>query len=122
MLDGPTSYRAWTQNMTIFLKGSKLWRYVIGSIPKPVPKPMSKATVAEDAFKTAVTVDDYEERLEEWESIQSKIPLFPPFIIFFLVLRLLRLLGNFWPIATIVLMIQAWSSTMNQSFIKCAKR
>ena len=73
MLDGPISYHAWMQNMTIFLKGSKLWRYVIGSIPKPVPKPISKATVAEDAFKTAVTVDDYEERLEEWESIQSKI-------------------------------------------------
>ena len=58
MLDGPISYHAWTQNMTIFLKGSKLWRYVIGSIPKPVPKPISKATVAEDAFKIAVTVDD----------------------------------------------------------------
>ena len=73
MLDGPTSYRAWTQNMTIFLKGSKLWKYVIGSIPMLVPKPISKATVAEDASMTAVTVDDYEECLVEWESIQSKI-------------------------------------------------
>ena len=44
-----------------------------GSIPKSVPKPTSKATIAEDASKTAITVDDYEERLEEWESIQSKI-------------------------------------------------
>ena len=73
MLDGPTSYHAWSQNMTIFLKGHKLWRYVTGSIPKPVPNPKSKATTAEDASKTAVTVDDYEECLEEWESIQSKI-------------------------------------------------
>ena len=73
MLDGPTTYHAWTQNTTIFLKGNKLWRYVIGSIPKPVPKPISKATVAKDASKTAVTVDDYEERREEWESIQIKI-------------------------------------------------
>ena len=95
MLDGPTSYHVWSQNMTVFLKGHKLWRYVTGSIPKPIPNPKSKATDVEDASMTAVTMDDYEERLEEWESIQSKIPLFPPFIIFFLVLRLLRLLGNF---------------------------
>ena len=70
---GPTSYHAWSQNMTVFLKGCKLWRYVIGSILKPVPKPQSKATSTKDASKTAVTIDDYEERLEEWESIQSKI-------------------------------------------------
>ena len=55
--------------MTVFLKGRKLWRYVTGSIPKPVPNPKSKATVAEESSKTAVTTDDYEERLEEWESI-----------------------------------------------------
>ena len=73
MLDCPTSYHAWSQNMTIFLKGRKLWRYVTGSIPKPVPNPKSKATAVEESSKTAVTTDDYEERLEEWESIQSKI-------------------------------------------------
>ena len=44
-----------------------------GSIPKPVLNPKSEATAAEDASKTAVTMDDYEERLEEWEIIQSKI-------------------------------------------------
>ena len=43
------------------------------SIPKPVPKPRSKSTVAKDVPKTAVTADDYEERLKKWESIQSKI-------------------------------------------------
>ncbi|KAL5816355.1 hypothetical protein ACOSQ3_024733 [Xanthoceras sorbifolium] len=59
--------------MTIFLKGRKLWRYVTGSIPKPVPSPQSSTTAAADASKTVVIVDDYEERLEEWESIQSKI-------------------------------------------------
>ena len=73
MLDGPTNYHAWSQNMTVFLKGHKLWRYVTGSIPKPVPNPKSKATATEESSKTAVTTDDYEERLEEWESIQSKI-------------------------------------------------
>ena len=73
MLDGPTSYHTWSQNMTIFLKGRKLWRYVTGSIPKPIPGPKSKATAAEESSKTAVTTDDYEERLEECESIQSKI-------------------------------------------------
>ena len=59
--------------MIVFLKDRKLWRYVTGSIPKPVPNPKSKATTAKDASKTAVTTDDYEECLEEWESIQSKI-------------------------------------------------
>ena len=57
--------------MTVFLKGRKLWRYVTGSIPKPVPNPKSKATTVEESSKTAVTTDDYEECLEEWESIQS---------------------------------------------------
>ena len=65
MLDGPTSYHAWSQNMTVFLKGRKLWRYVTSSIPKLVPNPKSKATVAEKSSKTAVTTDDYEERLKE---------------------------------------------------------
>ena len=64
---------AWSQNMTIFLKGHKLWRYVTGSIPKLVPNPKSKATAAEESSKIAVTMNDYEECLEEWESIQSKI-------------------------------------------------
>ena len=69
MLDGPTSYHAWSQNMIIFLKSRKLWRYVTGSIPKLVPNLKSKVIIAEDASKTAVTTDDYEERLEEWEGI-----------------------------------------------------
>ena len=37
ILDGPTSYHAWSQNMIVFLKGRRLWRYVTGDIPKPVP-------------------------------------------------------------------------------------
>ena len=73
LLDGPTSYHAWSQNRTVFLKSRKLWRYVIGSISKPVPNPKYKATAVEKSSETAVTTDDYEERLEEWESIQSKI-------------------------------------------------
>ena len=58
MLDGLTSYHAWSQNMTVFLKCRKLWRYVSGSIPKPVPNPKSKATSAEESSKTAVTTND----------------------------------------------------------------
>ena len=54
MLDGPTNYHAWSQNITVFLKGCKLWRYVTGLISKPVPNPKSKATIVEDASKTAV--------------------------------------------------------------------
>ena len=37
ILDGPASYHAWSQNLIIFLKGRRLWRYVTGDIPKPVP-------------------------------------------------------------------------------------
>ena len=73
MLDGPTSYHAWSKNMTVFLKGRKLWKYVTGSIPKLVPKPQCKAITTEHASKTTVIADDYEERLEEQGSIQSKI-------------------------------------------------
>ena len=51
--------------MTVFLKGRILWRYVTGSISKPVPNPKSKAKAAEESSKTAVTTNDYEERLEE---------------------------------------------------------
>ena len=69
MLDGPTSYHAWSQNIIVFLKGHKLWRYVTGSIPKPVPNLKSKATAVEESSKTAITTDDYEGRLEKWESI-----------------------------------------------------
>ena len=59
MLDGLTSYHAWSQNMTVFLKCRRLWRYVSGSIPKPVPNPKSKATSAEESSKTAVTTNDH---------------------------------------------------------------
>ena len=37
ILDGPTSYHAWFQNMIVFLKRRWLWRYVTGDIPKPMP-------------------------------------------------------------------------------------
>ena len=59
--------------MIFFLKGRKLWCYVIGSIPKPVPIPKSKAITDADASKSTIVEDDYEACLEEWESIQSKI-------------------------------------------------
>ena len=44
ILDGPTRYHAWSQNMTVFLKGRKLWRYVTGSIPKLVRLSQPKVT------------------------------------------------------------------------------
>ena len=73
ILDGPPTYHAWSQNMTVFLKGHKLWCYVTGSIPKQVPIPKSKAATDADVSKTTIAEDDYEACLEEWESIQSKI-------------------------------------------------
>uniref|UniRef100_A0A2N9GQ28 Reverse transcriptase Ty1/copia-type domain-containing protein n=1 Tax=Fagus sylvatica TaxID=28930 RepID=A0A2N9GQ28_FAGSY len=75
ILDGPTSYHAWSQNMTVFLKGRRLWRYVTGDIPKPVPGPVTDfdSSDGDSVAKAVVQVDDFEARLEEWESIQCRI-------------------------------------------------
>ena len=71
ILDGPTFYHAWSQNMTVFLKGRRLWRYVTGDIPKPVPGPVtdSDSSNGDSVAEAVVQVDDFEARLEEWESI-----------------------------------------------------
>uniref|UniRef100_A0A2N9HB81 Integrase catalytic domain-containing protein n=1 Tax=Fagus sylvatica TaxID=28930 RepID=A0A2N9HB81_FAGSY len=75
ILDGPASYHAWSQNMTVFLKGRRLWRYVTGDIPKPVPRSDIDSNSSDgDSVATAVVqVDDFEAHLEEWESIQCRI-------------------------------------------------
>ena len=66
ILDGPTTYYAWSQNIIVFLKSCKLWRYVTGSIPKPVPLSQSKATANADTSKTTIVIEDYyEAHLEE---------------------------------------------------------
>ena len=51
--------------MIVFLKGRKLWCYVIGSIPKPLLILKSKATTDTNVSKTTIVEDDYEVRLEE---------------------------------------------------------
>jgi hypothetical protein len=75
VLDGPTSYHSWSQNMIVFLKGRRLWCYVTGDIPKPVPRPVtdSSDSDADSVADAVIPVDDFEVRLEEWESIQCKI-------------------------------------------------
>uniref|UniRef100_A0A2N9IVC8 Integrase catalytic domain-containing protein n=1 Tax=Fagus sylvatica TaxID=28930 RepID=A0A2N9IVC8_FAGSY len=75
ILDGPASYHAWSQNMTVFLKGRRLWRYVTGDIPKPVPRSDtdSSSSDGDSVAAEVVQVDDFEARLEEWESIQCRI-------------------------------------------------
>jgi hypothetical protein len=73
--DGHTSYYAWSQNMIIFLKGRRLWRYVTGDIPKPMPGLVTDSDNfdGDSVAKVVVQVDDFEARLEEWESIQCRI-------------------------------------------------
>jgi hypothetical protein len=76
VLERPTSYHSWSHNMIVFLKGRKLWRYVIGAIPKPVPKPpITNSSDSDDDSPSdiVIPVDDFEVRLEEWKSIQGKI-------------------------------------------------
>ena len=55
ILDG-SNYSMWSQNMEVFLKGRRLWRYVSGAAPKPEE-----------------TEDSFASRLEEWDSIYYKI-------------------------------------------------
>jgi len=59
ILDG-TPYVPWSQEMSSFLKGRRLWRYVTGDISKPVQQ-----TGEMDAELT--------ERLEDWDSKNHQI-------------------------------------------------
>ena len=60
--------------MIVFLKGRRLWRYVTGDIPKPVPGLTdSDSSDGDSVAEAVVQVDDFEARLEEWESIQCRI-------------------------------------------------
>ena len=72
ILDGPASYHAWSQNMTVFLKGRRLWRYVTGDLPKPLPRSDTESG-SSNGDSVVVQPDDFEARLEEWESIQCRI-------------------------------------------------
>lgn len=58
-LDG-LNYALWSQEMSSFLKGRRLWRIVIGSVTKPVKQ--------KDEDDTA-----YWERLEDWDSKNHQI-------------------------------------------------
>uniref|UniRef100_A0A2N9H722 Retrotransposon Copia-like N-terminal domain-containing protein n=1 Tax=Fagus sylvatica TaxID=28930 RepID=A0A2N9H722_FAGSY len=75
ILDGPTSYHAWSQNIIVFLKRRRLWRYVTSDIPKPVSGLVtdSDSSDGDSVADAVVQVDDFETRLEEWESIQCRI-------------------------------------------------
>ena len=67
ILDGPTSYHAWSQNMIVFLKGCQLWCYVTGDIPKSVPGLVtnSDSSDGDSVAEAVVQVDDFEACLEE---------------------------------------------------------
>ena len=75
ILDGSAFYHTWSQNMTVFLKGHRLWYYVIGDIPKPIPRPVTNSDSSDDdsVADTVILIDDFKARLKEWESIQCKI-------------------------------------------------
>ena len=61
ILDGPTSYYAWSQNMIVFLKGRRLWHYVTGDIPKPVPRSDtdSGSSDGDSVAAAIIQVDDF---------------------------------------------------------------
>ena len=53
--------------MIVFLKGRRLWRYVTGDIPKPVPGLVtdSDSSDGDSVADVVVQVDDFEARLEK---------------------------------------------------------
>ena len=75
ILDGLTSYHAWSQNMIVFLKSRRLWRYVTGDIPKLVPRLVtdSDSSNGDSIADAVIQVNDFETCLKEWESIQYRI-------------------------------------------------
>jgi len=58
ILDG-SNYSMWAQNMEVFLKGHRLWRYLTGAVPKLVQKDNEK--------------EEFASHMEEWDSIHYKI-------------------------------------------------
>jgi hypothetical protein len=129
ILDGPASYHAWSQNMTVFLKGRRLWHYVTGDIAKPVPRSNTDSDSSDgDSIANAVVqVDDFEARLEEWESIQCRILSWfintsvPAISSLLPRLETGRQPGLSWPLGTTALMTLSWSFILKSSFIKCAR-
>jgi hypothetical protein len=65
ILNGPTSFHAWSQNMIVFLKSRRLWRYVTGDIPKPIPRPVvdSSDFDGDSVADAVIPIDDFEARL-----------------------------------------------------------
>jgi len=49
VLDGLTTYHAWSQNMSIYLKGRKMWKFVTSKLLKPKPL-MDYDSEIEDEF------------------------------------------------------------------------
>jgi hypothetical protein len=49
------------KKMTVFLKGSQLWRYVTGDIPKPVPRPVTNSDGfdGDSVAYAVIPVDDF---------------------------------------------------------------
>lgn len=62
-----SNYVIWTQKMSNFLKGRKLWQYVTNDIPKPLKKEEMK-------------ISNYIALLDEWDS-QKLFKLLLGFII-----------------------------------------
>ena len=67
ILNGFTSYHAWSQNMIVFLKGRRLWRYVTGDIPKPVPGLVtdSNSFDGDSVADVVIQVDDFDACFKE---------------------------------------------------------
>ena len=117
--------------MTVFLKGRKLWHYVNGSIPKPLPIPRSKAAIDAGASKTTVAEDDYEALLKEWESILRTLGFLSNIrtvvdlcILWWVYMRILSLLGLLYltGLLLLLLILQSRSSSPRRTvslFITC---
>uniref|UniRef100_A0A2N9HE40 Reverse transcriptase Ty1/copia-type domain-containing protein n=1 Tax=Fagus sylvatica TaxID=28930 RepID=A0A2N9HE40_FAGSY len=91
ILDGPAFYHAWSQNIIFFLKGRRLWRYVTGDIPKPVPGLVTDSDSSDGSFLGSLT------------------PLCLPLVVSFLDWKQVKRPGLSWPLGTTALMTLPWN-------------
>lgn len=112
-LDG-TNYNIWTKQMSIFFIGRRLWRFVTGDKTQPTKSERE-------------SLEEFDERLEILESTHCKILSWfinisvPSIQIFFPNFGMQNLLGVFWQIDAIALVVPLSNFSQRPSCISCIK-
>ena len=97
--------------MTVFLKGCQLWHYVIGDIPKPVPRPVTDfdGSDGDSIADVVISVDDFEVRLRNGKAFNARsfpgsfTPLCLPLAVSSLDWKQVKQPSLSWPLVTTAL-------------------